>query len=123
MTGSLAEQPIMMAGPAEPLPAPPVPPAPASGVPIARPMASLRSGIRDPQRPRRRRAEPPHSSKTLAADADLASTVALDSLGFIQFLSGLERRLGIDLSANIEQLKAVRTLADIVALTERMRAA
>lgn len=61
--------------------------------------------------------------ETLAADADLASAVALDSLGFIQFLSGLERRLGIDLSANIEQLKAVRTLADIVALTERMRAA
>lgn len=61
--------------------------------------------------------------ETLAVDADLAQTVALDSLGFIQFLSGLERRLGIDLSANIEQLKAVRTLGDIVALTERVRPA
>ena len=57
----------------------------------------------------------------LAADDDIAAQARIDSLVFLQFLTGLERRFKIDLSENIDDLKAVRTLADLDRIVTRRR--
>ncbi len=54
---------------------------------------------------------------------DLRNVAQMDSLGFIQFLSALERRFDLDLSTDMAALQRANSLADIDLLICRLQGA
>lgn len=65
----------------------------------------------------------PEAIADLQPTDDLRNVAHMDSLGFIQFLSSLERRFDLDLSEDMAALQSANSLADIDRLICRLQGA